>query len=118
MKSLFKNPFLPPLSLSPDISLACSVSPCGHIHFLRLSVLSGKLTLCCNSSFSSFLPLSLNLTPVLLSFPPAPEEERGEGRPRCRLCAVQMLFHLIHQCQRLSSAERQDAGEREVMKAL
>lgn len=70
-----------------------------------------------SSSLSLLLLVSLGLQFCYYSLW-SPEEERGEGRPCCWLCTVQMLFQLIHQCQLQPSVERQDAGEREVMKAL
>lgn len=65
-----------------------------------------------------FLLVSLCLQFCYYYYLWSPEEERGEGRPYCWLCTVQMLFQLIHQCQLQPSVERQDAGEREVMKAF
>lgn len=88
----------------------------GHAHFLFSLCPLWKINIVL-PFFPPFLSLSLSpsfsLSPVLLLFSSVPRGgERGEKRPHCWLCTVQMLFHLIHQCQLLPSAERQDAGER------
>lgn len=106
-------------NLSWDIfySLLSAPVPVVTLTFDFLFVLSERLTYYCNSCSPSF---SLSLPHYLQHCyysPRSPEEDRGEGRPCCRLCTVQMLFHLIHQCQLLPSEERQDAAVREVMKA-
>lgn len=86
-----------------------SAAPFSHSHFLCSR--SPHLWKVSRSTLflSDFLPAS----PALLSFFPVPqrrrEREKGEG-PNRRHCTDRMLFHPIHQRQRLLSAERLDAG--------